>query len=142
MLMQPTQADRRLTRLREAAGLAGLRVHLQPLPKTAAGDDRVDMAGVYCLPWQEQRHTRDSWLLAKRKYTHDLHFVGHWEWQGEGRENNEDRLKTALETVPPKVLALARGPQGLCCYWSEIGNEEDVNALADWLKTNLLTIVA
>jgi len=140
MLMQPTQAERRLARLREVAAEAGLRVHLQPLPSTASGDARVDMAGVYCLPWQEQRHTRTSWLLTKRGYRHELHFDGLWEWQGDGREACPDLLKEALAKVPPKVLAVARGPQGLCCYWSELGNEGEVNELAAWLKNNLLLI--
>lgn len=141
MLMQPTQAQRRLARLREVAVTAGLRVHLQTLPKTAVGGDRVGMAGVYCLPWQEQRHTRATWLLTKRSYAHELNFEGLWEWQDDGREDCSDRLKTALETVPAKVLALGRGPQGLCCYWSEVGNEEDVKAIAKWLKNDLLAIV-
>lgn len=142
MLMQPTQAQRRQMRLREVALQAGLRVHIHPFPSTAHCDDRVGMAAVYCFPWKEQRHTRTAWLLTKRAYPHELHFSGVWEWQGEGREEQVALLKRALEKVPKKVLAVMRGPQGLCCYWSELGSEDDVTQLASWLKDELLSIAS
>jgi len=142
MLMQPTQAERRLARLREVAAQAGLRVHLQPLPSTVHSDDRVGMAAMYCLPWQEQKHARATWLLTKRGYSHELHFDGLWEWHGKDREASEHSLRDAMAKIPPKVLAVARGPQGLCCYWTELGNEGDVKVIAAWLKDELFAITA
>ena len=141
MMMQPSPAQRRMASLREAALKNGLRVHMQPVPTSVKLDYYLDMAAMYCLPWTEQKHTRSSWLLTQRSYTHELHFDGVWEWQGEERELNVKALKCALAKVPNKVFAVARGPQGLCCYWSEFGKEEDVQALARWLKEDLLQIV-
>lgn len=134
LLMQPTPAQRREARLRKKALDLGMRVHLQPVPKDS-GETRAKMIAAYCLPWENNKDASNVWLLVKTGYSHGLHFSGHWDWEKKAEGGNLSALQQALETVPERVTAIASGPQGLCCYWNELGGEQVLEEIANWLKS-------
>ncbi|GAA5317228.1 MAG: hypothetical protein AseanaTS_24320 [Candidatus Pelagadaptatus aseana] len=144
MLMQPTPAQRRETRLRNAALKRGLRVHYQPIPK---GSDHNSgsrkQAVTYCLPWHEQDDIRNVWVLIKKSFVHDLHVFGDWDWLQSPSHMPEGfvtELEQGVNCLPGNVYALCSGPQGLCCFWNELGSENDVEAIADWLEQTAASI--
>lgn len=134
MLMQPTPTQRREARLRQSALELGLRVHLQAVPKETDTDARAKMMAAYCLPWASSKDANNAWILVKTKYSHGLHFSGPWDWEKEAEGGNFLALQQSLETVPERVVAIASGPQGLCCYWDELGGEQVLEEIATWLK--------
>lgn len=140
LLMQPTPAERREALLRQQALKEGLRVHLQPPPAGSNLPGEPRFAAMYCLPCKDNEEARNKWTLVKKGYRHDLHVAGFWDWQQETRQIDLVRLRSSLESVPDGVFAVASGPQGLCCYWSERGGVEGVRAVADWLKETSLAL--
>lgn len=135
LLMQPTPAQRREARLRKRALDLGLRVHLQPVPKESGSKPRAKMIAAYCLPWESNKDANNVWLLVKTGYSHGLHFSGPWDWEKEAEGGNLLALQQSLDTLPERVTAIASGPQGLCCYWDELGGEQVLDEIASWLKT-------
>lgn len=140
MLMQPTPSQRREAKLRKKALDLGLRVHLQPLPKDAGTETRSKMIAAYCLPWENSKDANNVWILVKTKYSHGLHFSGPWDWEREAEGGNLLALQQSLEAVPERVVAIASGPQGLCCYWDELGGEQVLEDIANWLKATAPTL--
>ncbi len=135
LLMQPSAGQRREARLRQCAADQGLRVHLQVPPVGTEVPRHIKSMPMYCLPWTEQADTRHQWSLVKKNYTHELHCAGQWDWSVGCESRDVNFVLPALDRVPAKVVAVAAGPQGLCVYWSEIGSEADVEAIATWLRT-------
>ena len=135
LLMQPTQRQRREAGLRQAALTKGLRVYLQKPPKGA--DVPVSMRSIasYCLPWRDKEDVRNPWLLIKSKYAHEAHLFGLWDWQEKSNGIDEAVLSQCLATVPERVVAVASGPQGFCCYWDELGGEGVLLEIDQWLKS-------
>ncbi|NIB41292.1 hypothetical protein HBA55_16945 [Pseudomaricurvus alkylphenolicus] len=135
MLMQPTAGQRRQAALRQCAADNGLRVHLQPPPEGADGTEKLNSSAMYCLPWKRAKDARNVWVLVRRAYEHELHAFGRWDWQGEGAGSvSMAMMADRLKRLPAPVFAVASGPQGLCCYWSELGDEAVVRELAQWLQ--------
>ena len=134
MLMQPSAGQRREARLRQRAADQGLRVHLQVPPVGTEVPRHIKSMPMYCLPWTEQGDARHLWSLVKKKYEHELHCHGQWDWSVACESRDVTSVLPALDNVPPKVVAVAGGPQGLCVYWSEIGPDDDVDAIAAWLR--------
>ncbi len=136
MLMQPTQQQRRSAARRQHALSLGLRVHLQPPPVKCGLGPEVKQVAMYCLPWKDSRMGRSQWVLVRTRFSHDLHFCGAWDWEVKADEKwqlsglNADHL--AL--LGDDILAVAAGPQGLCCYWRESGDLDRVDSVAVWLK--------
>lgn len=143
MLMQPTQQQRRDAARRQYAAELGLRVHLQPPPEGSLLDGTVKQVAMYCLPWQEARHGRNTWCLVRRSFEHELHFLGEWDWQYKPAVTPPLELLSSdtLAQLPESVIAIASGPQGLCCYWQERGELVQVDRLSDWLKTTAKSMV-
>jgi len=134
LLMQPTPSERREAKLRKLAMDCGLRVHLQQYPAGAEGEGRSKTIASYCLPWADKKDARKAWVLVKTKYEHGLHFDGRWDWDKKAEGLKLDALKQCLDTVPERVVAISSGPQGLCCYWNELGGEGIVGDIDAWLK--------
>lgn len=134
MLMQPTQQQRREAARRQHAAALGLRVHLQPPPEGSKIEAK--QVAMYCLPWQEAKQGRNSWCLVKRPFEHELHFLGAWDWQIKPTTALPEAAIDAhsLSTLPEGVIAIAAGPQGLCCYWQERGELERVDQISVWLQ--------
>ncbi|MGH1373748.1 MAG: hypothetical protein ACRBBW_17030 [Cellvibrionaceae bacterium] len=140
LLMQPSAGQRREARLRQRAAEQGLRVHLQVPPAGTEVPRHIKSVPMYCLPWTEQGDARHLWSLVKKKYEHELHCAGQWDWSVACESRDVNAVLPALDSVPPKVVAVAGGPQGLCVYWSEIGPETDVDDIAKWLRHTLDTL--
>jgi hypothetical protein len=142
LLMQPSAGQRREAKLRQRALERGLRVHLQVPPTGADVPNYVKSMAMYCLPWTEQRDTRHVWTLVKKNYAHELHCQGHWDWGIKCESRDVSSVLSLIEQAPTKVIAMAGGPQGLCGFWSEIGSEADVDAIAEWLQRSAETLKA
>ncbi len=136
MLMQPTRSQRRLAQLREAAMAAGLRVHLQAPPAGAKIASGAALVAAYCLPWKESVMAKSVWQLVKKGFAHELHAAAEWDWSEAPGQFDWSAFRPCLEQVPAKVFAIASGPQGLCCYWTEQGDSEDVQLIAAWLEAS------
>ncbi len=134
MLMQPSGADRRLAGLRSIALKHGLRVHMHAIPEGADYQGRSNSLAMYCLPWRHQRDTRVNWLLIRKKFNHEIHAFGCWDWQVEAPESVSANLGEYLAKLPETVVGLVAGAQGLCCIWTERGTEDTVQEIADWLQ--------
>ncbi|TQV81370.1 hypothetical protein FKG94_09780 [Exilibacterium tricleocarpae] len=138
MLMRPTNLQRRQSRLRAYAGGKGLRVRLQAVPEGAKSPDARQLLPVYILPATDaEAGTKPPppWLLVRRSLSHEIHFSGHWDWQGDQRAAPccWDGLRETLERLPADVIALGRGPQGVYVFWAEEGSEQSVDRLCDLL---------
>ncbi len=138
MLMRPNKQQQRESRLRQHALTQGLRVHMLPLPASAAeiSKQRSSSCATYCLPWTEQNRDVEPWLLLRGSYAHEINFSGCWQWVGKMQADPVwfSLLKSLIEELPNSVLAVGNGPQGLCVYWSEKGQEADVDRFAVLLK--------
>lgn len=134
LLMQPTASQRREAKLRKLALDHGLRVHLQQYPEGAESDGRTKTIASYCLPWADKKDAQHAWVLVKKKYEHGLHFSGRWDWNKKAEGVNLTALEQSLDTVPERIIAIASGPQGLCCYWNELGGEGVVDEINAWLQ--------
>ncbi|MAZ89773.1 MAG: hypothetical protein CL693_19225 [Cellvibrionaceae bacterium] len=134
MLMQPSAGQRREALLRQRAIDLGLRVHLQVPPTGTDVARHIKSLPMYCLPWTDQRDTRHAWSLVKKKYEHELHCQGRWDWEMKSENPNVNQILGRLEGAPEKVMAVVGGPQGLCGFWNELGSETDVEEIAQWLK--------
>lgn len=133
LLMQPSALQRREATMRLLAAEQGLRVHLQPPPEGASVPPDLRMAAMYCLPCKNRDDAKDTWVLVKKSYSHELHWSGFWDWQTSSSRLNKKDFNTCLQRVPDTVFAIANGPQGLCCYWLEKGGEEAVQSISSWL---------
>ncbi len=134
MLMQPSAGQRREARLRQRALDLGLRVHLQVPPIGTDVARHIKSLPMYCLPWTDQRDTRFVWSLVRKKYEHELHCQGRWDWETKSESSQSEKILTILEGAPDKIMAVVGGPQGLCGFWNELGSETDVDEIAQWLK--------
>lgn len=133
MLMQPTPSQQREAGLRNKAIQQGLRVQLLPLPKGM--ESRTNQIGVcYSLAWPSVKSMPLTWGLMRKNFEHDMHVFGVWDWYL--KPNNDDLidLPERLIKLPEKVYAITCTPQNLGCYWSEMGQDEDVVAIANWLN--------
>lgn len=138
MLMQPTESQRRLIKRRETAQKLGLRVHLVPVPEGIKNDEGSRQLAMYCLPWKTPERARIQWTLVRRQFSHGMHFCGVWDWDGEAAPVTDQQALSEADfaALPETVVAVAAGPQGLCCYWRERGSPQVVAAIAAWLESH------
>ena len=136
MLMQPTPAQRREAGLRNKALEQGLRVQLLPLPTGMV--NRTSQTGVcYSLTWPSVKSMPLTWGLMRKNFEHDLHVFGVWDWYIKPDNEELVDLLSRLSKVPDKVYAITCSPQNLGCYWSEMGQDDDVEDIASWLNESV-----
>ncbi|GAB3091679.1 hypothetical protein G8770_13060 [Aestuariicella hydrocarbonica] len=144
LLMQPTASQRREAALRNLAMQKGLRVHLQPAPAGVDLPARTKTVPIYCRPWTDKKSANPAWVLIKKKYDHGLHAHGNWDWSkkpdGASLELRFGTFWPLLDQLPERVVGVANGPQGLCCYWNELGGEEVVSEIQEWLEKASLAL--
>lgn len=119
LMLKPSPRQQGLAKLRSRALELGLRVHMLPL------SSEKPSVPAYCKPWLDERRDTKPWVLELTNFEHDLNFSGAWAWQKDlvARPGWHQAIKEQLEHVPKGVLAIANGPQGLCCFWAETGGE-------------------
>ena len=130
-MMRPSGRDEREAKLRNIAREMGLIVHLsaRPSEKTQSSDRQRENSGqqfaVYMLPWPEsilsREHKMPSWTLEQKKYQHDIHFQGFWDWLNacKSPESWFQAIHATLSTLPVGVVALSSASPGLSVYWDE-----------------------
>lgn len=137
MMLQPNSSQRIEESLRARARELGLRVGIMSLPRQATDIDQPAAMPMYCLPHPHPEvAVTGEWMLLRAAYDHPAHFEANWQWHGAGRasKKEQDLLKLLLPQLPPSVAALAMGPRGYCCYWSERGGLKTLEFLATLLS--------
>lgn len=132
LMLKPSRYQQNIASLRSKALKVGLQVH--SLPLKSSGDKLVP---AYCLPWKKSSDDRKPWLLERRRFKHEVHFSGEWDWVESLQADDvwSAALKGVLDQLPESVLAVGNGPQGLCCFWSERGGEVTLDQLVEILRT-------
>ena len=138
MLLQPSPQDRRQAELRARARRLGLIVRLETLPVQATDADAPERLPVYRLPAQLQRGNGQSqpWQLLRAAYRHDMHFLGDWRWQGQGRPGQGvlEALEAFLPELPRSVLAVGGDSRGCYLAWTEEGGVTLLERLTELLS--------
>ena len=73
----------------------------------------------------------------RKNFEHDLHVFGVWDWYIKPDNEELIDLLSRLTKVPDKVYAITCTPQNLGCYWSEMGQDDDVEDIASWLNESV-----
>lgn len=129
LMLKPNKYLQRLAGLRTKALSLGLRVHMLPL------EGESEQVSAYCHQWDKKDADRKPWLLRRTSYAHELNFYNEWAWQ-KGMEADacwHQKISSILDNAPSQLLAIGKGPQGLCCYWNERGGEAVLNSISDIL---------
>jgi len=138
MMMRPNPAQKRKEQLRINAAAKGIRFSVKTLPQQNTEIEKSAPIPVYFLA--PGKHARDDdWLLLRAGYTHEMHFLNSWAWQGESRASSLEQsvLQKYLPLLPESVEAVSAGSKGVCVYWREQGGEqvlEQIIALLTELK--------
>lgn len=138
MIMQPSQRQRRLARLRELALECGLKVRTLNMPQ---GSVRAGEAvSLYCLPLSNEKPQKETWLLLRQAFSHGAHFKDDWDW-ADDREAPpawHAALQQALAELPASVVAVEAGGFSLGVAWLESTGdkrpEDAVAEIAQWLR--------
>ncbi len=124
MMMRPSPAQKNKARLRALALAKGIRITVKNLPQQATQSEKPAPVPVYFIaPTDHQLD--DDWFLLRTSYTHDIHFLGCWAWQGSLRASDAEQavLGKYLPLLPESVRGVSGGSKGLCVYWQEHGGE-------------------
>ena len=123
-MMRPSGRDAREAKQRDKARELGLSVYLSKLPSESS-IQHANTYAMYSLAWPEKKLKNNDnvpkWTLEQKKYEHDIHFQGRWDWF-DGRkapEENHASLRDFLNDAPLGVVALASTQSGLGVYWDE-----------------------
>ncbi len=123
-MMRPSAAQKAKENLRLLARAKGVHYSMRKIPRQA--DELAEPAAlpVYFLS-PAKNQTAAGWMLVRTNYKHDLHFLGEWAWQNTARPSNDEleRLKQSLPSLPDSIRALSSGSEGVCIFWSERGGE-------------------
>jgi hypothetical protein len=134
MLMQPTPSQRREASLRKAAEGMGLRVQILPI-NTPLGKQTSHLGVCYSFAWPSVKSMPDTWELIQKKYVHDIHAFGDWDWNIKPNFDVPKDIESRLKELSPKVYAVICTPQFLGCFWSELGTSDEVFEIGEWLKS-------
>ena len=123
-MMKPSGRDAREAKQRDKARELGLSVCLNKLP-SEIGLQQANTYAIYSLAWPAKKLKNDEsvprWTLEQKKYEHDIHFKGRWDWF-DGRkapEKDHAALLGFLNGVPVGIVALSSNQAGLSVYWDE-----------------------
>ena len=141
MLMKPSLSQKRLAAKRQKAIEKGFRVHMAPTPEGVKIDAIPRYISMYCWPLEKKHKQDDSWLLIKKNYTHEIHAAGCWDWSQEPSQSPAiDKILNTLSELPNSVVAIEKNHQGVCCYWEEKGDEQQLENLLNWIKQTAATL--
>ncbi|MGS2723369.1 hypothetical protein ACVBEJ_06455 [Porticoccus sp. GXU_MW_L64] len=134
--LKSSPRQKKLETLRRCASAAGLHVKLARRPD--ARDDERDLDSVsYLLPWGGNApEGLRPWVLTHNSRRGMEAQWSNWRWfQGPAELSIEESLGQLLPSLPSGVTGLVASRQGLAVHWLEQGEEGDVCALVDVLKT-------
>lgn len=123
-MMRPSGRDAREVKQRDKARECGLNVYLSKLP-SEANIQHAKTYAIYSLTWPEKELKNNDkiqkWTLEQKKYEHDIHFQGRWDWFGERKAAKQyyASLHEFLNDAPLGVVGLASTQAGLGVYWNE-----------------------
>ncbi len=142
MLMKPSGRQRQLASLRQQALERGLQSRISSVPSEISSYTAAPTIAVYQKRWQGARFNQASALLLHRTaFSHEIHFHGVWDWQGDERISlfPNEALKNGLDTLPDSVLAIEISTLGVGLFWLEKGSSiENLEAfypsVMDWVE--------
>ena len=119
MMIQPSQRQRRLARLRTLAAKQGLRVHLGQNP--AGGEPR--QLALYSMAVDSAQVDRapQPWCVGRQSLEHEINLIADWDWIGELRASKAvtARLIEWLPSLPAPIRAVEVTPHSVVLYWTE-----------------------
>ncbi|MGM8225648.1 hypothetical protein ACSV5M_03630 [Cellvibrio sp. ARAG 10.3] len=138
MMLQPNATQRSQEHLRRKAMEMGMRIRVVSLPQQKTDTEAPSAMPVYSLPDETPSKTqaRPEWLLVRTPYAHEAHYMGSWQWYGNGRAAPAElgKLEKILPQLPASVHAVEAGVQGYGFYWSEAGGIARLETLFQLLQ--------
>ncbi|MDM3870333.1 hypothetical protein QSV34_03085 [Porticoccus sp. W117] len=134
--LKSSPRQKKLETLRRCASAAGLHVKIARRPD--ARDDERDLDSVsYLLPWGGNTpEGLRPWVLTHNNRRGMEAQWPNWRWfEGPAQPGIGSTLEQLLPGLPDGVTGLVVSRQGLAIHWLEQGEEADVAALVDALKT-------
>lgn len=135
MMIRPSPAQKNQTRLRAIALGKGIRITVRNLPQQSAESEKPAPVSVYFIA-PANHQLDDDWFLLRTSYTHDIHFLDSWAWQGNLRATAAEQavLKKYLPLLPESVRGVSVGSKGVCVYWQERGGEPVLQQIIELLE--------
>jgi len=135
MMLRPSPSQKRKETMRTWAREKGIHFSQRRLPQSLAEAHTNELIPVYFFA-PDQSQTEQGWTLVRSQFSHELHFMGSWEWQGAARATEAEQvvLRNYVVGLPESVKALSSGAQGICVYWTEQGGEAELRTLAVLLE--------
>lgn len=136
-MMQPSQRDRRLMGLRQAAAQKGIGVRLATL-ELSSGAKSV---AIYSLPLPKSDKPRAEWSLIKQPFEHEFNFHGHWDWgdkKNRASDADNETIRNQLMALDDSIVGIELANAGIGVYWSEkeLGID-DIETILVRLKNDL-----
>ncbi|MES2824746.1 MAG: hypothetical protein V4732_14175 [Pseudomonadota bacterium] len=135
MMMRPSPAQKNKARLRALALAKNIRVTVRNLPQQPTESEQPFPVPVYFIaPTDHQLN--DDWFLLRASYTHEIHFLDSWAWQGDLRatEKEQAALQKYLPVLPESVRGVSVGSKGVCVYWQERGGDRVLLQIIELLE--------
>jgi hypothetical protein len=135
MMMRPSPAQKNKARLRAIALAKNIRVTVRNLPQQPAESEKPSPVPVYFIAPTDHQLDND-WFLLRASYTHEIHFLDFWVWQGDLRANEAEQtiLRKYLPVLPESVRGVSVGSKGICVYWHEQGGDPALLQIIELLE--------
>lgn len=120
MWLRPSPRQQRVSRLRDAAMRAGVRVRLGPSPLHGGGDRMP----AYRWPYPAERPGPDFMLVRERRASEALKpFIEGWRWRKEPLKALpaplHERFAAVLAELPEDAVAVESEAEALTLWWDE-----------------------
>lgn len=134
LMMRPTPVQKNKEHLRSIAAAKGIGFSVKNLPQQAGELEAPAPIPGYFYPPAGDSET--DWLLLRAKYSHEIHFLQHWAWQGDARASQSEQrlLEQQLPLLHESVMAVSAGSKGICVYWREKGGEQALEQIMSLLE--------
>jgi len=125
LLLQPSPRQRKIADIRTKAYSLGFTVSMS--------EYEGDQVAEYLRAWPgtQLKWQATDWVLERKNYLHDIHFCGHWDWQGSSRapEQSAQIVHEFIERLPKSVVAVRASRAGIALQWREAGGEQALQEL-------------
>jgi len=122
MMFKPSNRDRRLSELRQAAAQNGLHVRMTTIPCNGAPRS----VAIYSMPLdkieEDKGESRVQWALLKGDLSHDVHFDNRWNWKNNEKmapKHYHDGLLQLIRSFDPSIMGVEVTYDSIGVYWTE-----------------------
>lgn len=121
MMMQPSQRDRRLTALRQAAAQKKMGIRLTDITLSSGTTSLAVYSLSLSIADMEDREPL-HWSLVQQAFEHDVHFEGFWDWQDKRYQapaKHHSLLREQVRALDDSVVGIELTPGSVGIYWTE-----------------------